>query len=501
MKPLQNSGGYTRRQALQDLIRAENKNDDAVDNLTLIVDSLQPDEPLRDATHGFIDLLQAFGNGDTPGARGAYGQIDDRVKGGENRNEATQSYLSLIRSENKIEDASGNFAEVDHAVDRNRGRTESTDGFNAILRKTGNGNTPDARNAFATVVESLRQNDAIGDSVATFNTLLDRENKYEDAVEAYLVVDESLGDQESRTDATGNFVNLLNTLGNGNSPGVQGAYQDIDARVKDGGNRTALTESFIDNAKVVGRQNADGARESFGVVADSVREGEQLDSALEVFETLVRAENKLEDSIDGYQLIDSSLNEGESREAATSDYLEILSAVGSGNTPNALKTYTQIDGRVGRGESRHNATEAFLQGLSRENKFEDAVSNFDVISSAVDRGWSRDESTQHFHAMLSDFGSGNTPEATKHFKMVLNSLRKDEQLGDAVSLHSQILHAENKYEDSESGYRLVDSVVSEDVTREAATEYYLSLLSEYGSGDTPAAQEAFRKTHELILGS
>lgn len=495
-----NQSNYTRRQALQDLMKAENNNDDAVASLKIVVDSLQEGESLQDATGGFIKLLKRFGNGNTPQAQAAYQQVDRRVAIGENRDEGVQSYLELVNAENKNEDASGNFESVDRAVDRGRNRGESTDAFNNLLRGIGNGNTPEVRKHYGMVVDSLRETDSIGTTIQDLRSLLSAENEREQGVQGYRAIDGSLLPQESRSEATQDYLTILNSLGNGNTPDILKSYAEVDRHVQNGADRTETTASFVSNVRTVGRQNSPIAIESFATVADSVSPEETLNSALSTFTDLVRSENKPEDGLSGYRLIDSSLQDGESRSVATDSFVSLVSAFGNGNTPNIHKAYDTVDQRVRRGEDRSVATENFLKNFRAENKPEDAFTNFEIISSAVDKGIERTEATQEFNNLLSAMGNGNTPNVGKHFRMVLDSLKKEEGLGDALSLHRAILNAENETDDVVSGYRLVNSVVSDKVSRADATEYYVSLLSEYGNGNTPAAQKAFRDTHELILG-
>jgi hypothetical protein len=386
MQPLSaNSSNYTRRQALADLMRAENDNDQAVDNLTMIVDSLVPQESLKDATDGFIDVLREFSNNKTDEARAAYRQIDGRVKRGESRTEATKSYVSLMKAENNNEDASGNFSTVDRAVDKERDRTESTNNFNSILREVGTNNTEQARTAFRTVVQSLRPDESITAGTQTFNTLFNAENQFDDA-------------------------------------------------------------------------------------------------------------------LSGYQLVDRSLQQGENRDEAAATYLNVLKDLSSRETSSVQEAYRKIDARVDRGEDRAMTTQAFLAGASAENQIQDALANFDTVSRAVDRGWSRDEATALFNDMLRTMTPNKTTEVTRHYTMILQSLKDKESFSEAVGTHDRLLSAENRFDDVESGYRLIDSVVTDEVSRPDATEYYLSLLNEYGSSGTGKAQEAFRKTHKLILG-
>jgi hypothetical protein len=386
MKPLSaNSTNYSHRQALADLMRAENNNDQAVDNLNMIVDSLAPEESLKDATDGFISVLREFGNSETDAARAAYHQIDGRVKRGEPRTGATRSYVSLMRAENNPDDASGNFSTVDRAVDKERGRIESTDSFNSILREVGYTNTREVRTAFSTVVDSLKPDESIAASTQTFNTIF-------------------------------------------------------------------------------------------------------------------KAENQFNDALSGYQLVDRSLHQGENRNEAAATYLSVLRDLSSGETSSVQEAYRKIDTRVHGGEDRARATQAFLAGVSAENQIKDALANFDTVSRAVDRGWSRDEATALFNKMLRSMSNNETTEVTRHYSMVLESLKDKESFSAAVGTHDRLLNAENQFRDVESGYRLIDSVVTNDVSRADATTYYISLLNEYGSGETSKVQDAFRKTHKLILG-
>lgn len=380
-----NSQNYTRRQALNDLMKVENRQDDAVDNLKMIVGSLGDEESLKEATDGFIGVLNQLGASETKAAQAAYRQVDRRVKKGENRRNGLDNFVAMVRAENKPEDAVGNFDSVSRAVDKGLERDNSTENFHQILKSVGANETGFARRAFETITKSLKSE-------------------------------------------------------------------------------------------------------------------EVLDNAVDDFGDLLRVENKIEDAISGYSLVDESLQSGESRESAIDSLENLISGFGANETNFAHSAYKKIHGRVAQGEDRELGTKTFLQLLSRENKLADAEGNFDSVSRAVDRGFSRSMATGEFNSLLSKVGANETRFARDEFGIVLNSLRENEQLSEALDLHSDIMSAENKLEDVSSGYRLVDTAVSDKVSRADATEYYVSLLGEYGASDTTGAQKAFRETHEIILG-
>lgn len=376
---------YTRREALKDLMKAENDKEQAVDNFKMITDSLMPEESLRDATQGFINILEAVGNRETDYSRDAYRQVDSRVKGGEGRAEGLASFEDMIHSENSKDDVPGNFSTVDKAVDKGFGRAESTEEFDGLLSQVGTRETKAARSGFSLVVENLR-------------------------------------------------------------------------------------------------------------------EGEHLSEGLDEFRKIISAENSLDDVESGFQLIDNSLQRDESRSNGTQSYLNLMGTLGARETSTVQNAYRKVQERVLAGEDRSITTEAFISGIRAENQEDDYFANFDAVTRAVERGMDRTEVTEQFEDLLGRMGVRESEDVRDHFRVVLDSLKKDEELGNGLNSHRQILNAENDFDQVKSGYQLVDSVVNETITREAATEYYVSLLQEYGARDTDGAQKAFRETAELILG-
>lgn len=137
--------------------------------------------------------------------------------------------------------------------------------------------------------------------------------------------------------------------------------------------------------------------------------------------------------------------------------------------------------------------EQAMSDLARaENKSDDAVSDFKVITDTLRPSEDLQDATSSFISLLNLVGSDNTSKAQEDYRKIGQLLRPEELRSSAVGLFVQIYRAENQHEDVFSNFYEIDQAVKPGESRAQRTQEFLNLLAVEGNSNTGAVTQHFR---------
>ncbi|MBI2264111.1 MAG: hypothetical protein HYU64_02890 [Armatimonadetes bacterium] len=182
---------YTKEQALDALMKAENSKKDARENFLFIKSNMKPGETWKQGTEEFLRLLEAESNTNTSAIQMDFRTIGDSIRPGESRNAVTSQFLRMYQLESPASDSAG------------------------------------VRSAFTAVAKSLKNGETREEATEQYARIRKAENRTSDAEENYLLVNQYVSEKEQRPCETSQFIRILERLGNNETTQAQADFKLI----------------------------------------------------------------------------------------------------------------------------------------------------------------------------------------------------------------------------------------------------------------------------------
>jgi ribosomal protein S24E len=441
---------------LKNLEALELTREKARGDLELIEKTMKSGESFDDAAQAFLKLLGAQGRYASDQVGRHYVIIGDSLRSREARSMAADEFLRLYKAEEKASDAEGGFQVIRSQQGQKESLKEATDAYMKLLATEGKYATEGVMRHYVTIGNSLQQGETRDAATGEFLRLYGSEEKAEDAETDFKAIRKNQKQQESLKEATDAFMKLLSAEGKYATTNIQRHHT---------------------------------------MIGDSLQPGETRDAVTGEFLRLYGSEEKSEDAETDFITIRKNQKQGESLKEATDAFMKLLSAEGKYATPNIQRHHTMIGDSLRPGETRDAVTGEFLRLYGSEEKAEDAETDFITIRKNQKQGESLKEATDAFLKLLSFEGKYATPIIQKHHAMIGDSLRAGETRSSAGEQFLRLCRAEEKTEDAEGNYRLIDGFVSQralDIKnpahslfagksdRESLTTLFLNCLNEAG---------------------
>lgn len=145
---------------------------------------------------------------------------------------------------------------------------------------------------------------------------------------------------------------------------------------------------------------------------------EALKTREDVLLRLHQIEGSQSDALSNFRLIEGSLRRDEDLGDAAQSFINLLQAVGRGNTGDAQAAYRTVSSSLAPEESRSQAVEQMLRLYRAEGSTSEAMSNYRLIQSRVETGANRSQSTDQFLRLLDQVGKGRTSDAQTMFRVL-----------------------------------------------------------------------------------
>ncbi len=323
------------------------------------------------------------------------------------------------------------------------------------------------------------------------------ENGFDDALGNYKLVRNSLGESESLTGATDEFMRIMDKLGSNSTDGVRSIF-----------NYVKQTPS-----------------------------GDARDAEISDIFRHIDAENGYQDGLDNYKLIKNNLQPGETIRGAGDEFLTILGKMSSDNTEEARKTFyvlrqaetgpersddleivkTLIDAagrnnfsglskvlselrKTPAGAQRQEEAQEMTRYLKTENSADDALGNFRLVRDNLQPGETLKSAGDEFLAILKTMGSDSTEDARKLFTLIRHTPAGEQREAEMKEIQKHI-RAENGLEDALTNYRIVKDNLMPGETVSSAGDDLIAILKEMGSDNTEEARKTFNALRQTSPGT
>ncbi len=430
---------------------------------------------------------------------------------------------SLMKAENKPEDAKTDLEFIKEHKHKNRTLKDSSDEFLEILTTLGNENTEEVREVFKRI-STIECNKEREEEKEVLLNLAKAENELKQGIENFDIVKQYKNEKYTLKAGADEFSELLTTLGKDNTEEARAIYKRYSP-IKDDRERSEVKEvimklgkaenefkqgienfDFINGYKhedktlkraakefselltTLGNDNTEEAREIFKRIG-SMKDGKEKQEAKEVIMKLGKAENEFKQGIENFDFIKGYKHEDKTLKEAAHEFSELLTTLGNDNTEEAREIFKRI-GSMKDGKEKQEAKEVIMKLGKAENEFKQGIENFDFIKGYKHEDKTLKRAAKEFSELLTILGNDNTEEAREIFKRI-GSMKDGKEKEEAKEVIMKLGKAENEFKQGIENFDFIKGYKHKDKTlREAAGEF-LKILSKAGNDNTDEARKKF----------
>jgi len=395
--------GQDENEVLSVLIKAEDDESDAKNNLKCIKENKDQDTSLMTAANEFNEILRKVGRRESYQAREIYGILEKTTDEAQKQLEK-EVLFTLIDAEDDPGDAVNNFNYIKENKSEYKSLKAAAEEFNTILGKVGRKESYKARQIFG-------ENSAVEKEVIPL--LIAAENDAKQALENFSFIKEHIHKDHGLKDAVNEFNEILKKVGNNNTDEAR----QIFAELEQAGNIEEIKEEKdIIYSHIDAENELKQGVENFKFIKENKNSGQTLKEASDDFLSILNnAGDKCTDEVRIiFKEISSIENTGE-RKAARQDAVDIFSSIGQGHGAEGREIFREIR-KTRDPEERQIEKEVACEQVRAENETSQGVANYKFIKENRKPGQSLKEASGVFLKILKEVGNNNTDKAREMFK-------------------------------------------------------------------------------------
>ena len=285
--------------------------------------------------------------------------------------------------------------------------------------------------------------------------LMKAENRNSDGREDLEFIKEYKNKDTSLKKAGDEFLNILNKVGNGESPSAREVFR--------------ITQQ-IENEEAKGIEEA--------IILD-----------------LMKAENDAEDGVENYTFLKANKPENKTMREVTDEFNSILGAAGNSDSPDVRKFFERLN-KISEPEERQEEKEAIIDLIKAEGRTDHAIGNYDFLKGFQTEDKSFKEIAGEFNEILKVAGTADTTETRQFFER-LDKISDPKERQEEKEAIFELIKAEGRTDHALGNYDFLKGFQTEDKSFKEIAGEFNEILKVAGTADTTETRQFFERLDKI----